>query len=278
MLHSEVYFWWLSLCAVSLANVLAWSYSATMLARRSISGAGADFIWRRWQVLLAAGYVFGCAYRSAFPVFDVPRQVLFDGWFSSVMIGRSVATIAELCFAAQWALLMVNLARTTGSSATAVVSRALVPMIVCAELFSWYSVLTTSNIGHVLEESIWGLCAALIVGCLCVTWKRIDVALRPMILVCSAAGLAYVAYMFAVDVPMYWARWMADEAAGRNYFDLIDGVRHATVHRVPSPHWEDWKSEALWMSLYFSVGVWLSIALIHVPPLRIAQGRPQRSR
>src|SRR5512138_720590 len=28
-------------------------------------------------------------------------------------------------------------------------------------------------------------------------------------------GLIYVAFMFGVDVPMYWSCWLADEASGR---------------------------------------------------------------
>jgi hypothetical protein len=35
--------------------------------------------------------------------------------------------------------------------------------------------------------------------------------------------------------------------------------------RLISYQWNDWKSEIVWMSLYFSVAVWLSIALIHAP-------------
>ena len=37
-----------------------------------------------------------------------------------------------------------------------------------------------------------------------------------------------------------------------------EGIAH-TTHR-----WDDWKSEVVWMSLYFSVAVWLSIGLAHV--------------
>ncbi|HXC39286.1 MAG TPA: hypothetical protein VN667_10095, partial [Burkholderiales bacterium] len=37
---------------------------------------------------------------------------------------------------------------------------------------------------------------------------------------------------------------------------------------VVSHRWSDWKSEVTWMSLYFSVAVWLSIALVHAPVLR----------
>jgi hypothetical protein len=36
---------------------------------------------------------------------------------------------------------------------------------------------------------------------------------------------------------------------------------------VVSHRLEDWKNEIAWMSLYFSVAVWLSIALIHAPLL-----------
>ena len=67
---------------------------------------------RRLQLLLSAGYVFGCAFRSALPVYDVPRIALFDVWLSSVIVGRSVATFAELCFVAQWALLLREIAQT----------------------------------------------------------------------------------------------------------------------------------------------------------------------
>ena len=32
---------------------------------------------------------------------------------------------------------------------------------------------------------------------------------------------------------------------------------------VVSHRWTDWESEVVWMSLYFSVAVWLSIGLMH---------------
>jgi hypothetical protein len=36
-----------------------------------------------------------------------------------------------------------------------------------------------------------------------------------------------------------------------------------TQRRVVSHRWQDWKTEVMWMSLYFSVAVWISIFLIH---------------
>jgi len=88
---------------------------------------------------------------------------------------------------------------------------------------------------------------------------------RSMLAACCVAGVAYVAFMFAVDVPMYWSRWLADEAAGRHYMSIPQGVLDVAARRVVSYRWVDWKSEIAWMSLYFSVAVWFSISLIHAP-------------
>ena len=110
------------------------------------------------------------------PVFDVPRQVLFDSWLASVVVGRSVATVAELCFVAQWALLLRASSQATGSAFGLSAARVMVPLIVVAETFSWYSVLTTSNLGHVIEETLWGLCAALLVASLVHIWPRCGAA------------------------------------------------------------------------------------------------------
>jgi len=82
------------------------------------------------------------------------------------------------------------------------------------------------------------------------------------------AGTAYAAYMFLVDVPMYWTRWIADEASGRGYLGIADGAVDAASRWTVSHRWDDWKSEVVWMSVYFSAAVWISIGLVHVPRLR----------
>jgi hypothetical protein len=269
-MSSDIFLWWFLLCAASGLNILAWSYSAAALRRWQFTLSVEVYASRRLQLLLSAGYVFGCAYRSALPVYDVPRICLFDSWFSSVIVGRSVATFAELCFVAQWALLLREIARATGSTVGRTTSLAVVPLIVIAEAFSWYSVLTTSNVGHVVEESLWGLCAVLLVASLLSFWPRCTTALRPLLAVTCAAGIAYVLFMLLVDVPMYWSRWLADEASGRHYMSLSQGALDASERWVVSHQWEDWKNEIAWMSLYFSVAVWFSIALIHAPTATVS--------
>jgi hypothetical protein len=260
-----VWVWWYFLCALAVLNIAAWSFSAVALNRRQHVLSADGFKARRQQLLLSSLYVFGCAFRSVFPVFDVPRLGVVDSWLSSAFIGRSVATIAELAFAAQWALLMRETARATGSYFAYGVSRTVLPAILLAEVFSWYSVLTTSNLGHVIEELLWGASAALVVAGMVTIRPRCSPVRPAVLFTWCAAGLAYVAYMFLVDVPTYWSRWVADEAGGRQYLSIGQGIVDAATRRVVTQAWADWSGEMIWMSLYFSVGVWVSISLIHAP-------------
>jgi hypothetical protein len=265
MMSLGVFSWWSALCVVGALNILAWSGSAVQLARRRDLLAPEVLTARRLQLLLSAVYVFGCAFRSAVPVFDVPRLCLVDSWISRVIVGRSVATVAELCFVGQWALLLYASSRSTGSRLGRVVALGLVPLIAIAEVCSWYSVLTTSNLGHFAEESIWALCGVLLVLSLVTILRRSAPARRPVLILCCAAGAAYVAFMVLIDIPMYWSRWLADEASGRHYLSIAQGLHDVSSRWVVSHRWQDWKSEMPWMSLYFSVAVWISISLVRVP-------------
>jgi hypothetical protein len=269
--------WWTLLRAVALFNVLAWSAAAWWLWRSRERWPPDAWPNRRWQLLLSAGYVLGCGWRCWLPVYDVQRLVMVDSFWSSVIVGRSVATIAELCFAAQWALLLREVSRVTYSRSGRVMSHAVLPLIAMAELFSWYSVLTTSNIGHVVEESLWGLCAALLVASLLQLWPRVDPTRRPLLALWCLAGVAYVIYMFGVDVPMYWSRWVADEALGRSYLSVEHGLFDASTRWVVSHQWAHWRSEMVWMTAYFSVAVWLSITLVLLGPLGSNQQARARS-
>jgi hypothetical protein len=257
--------WWALLCTVSLFNLLAWSASVAVAHRHSMATHPETRRAIRVQMLLSAGYVLGCAYRSAFPVYDVGRMVLVDSWMSSVLVGRFVATVAELCFAAQWALLLRSVAQRSGERFGQQAATWVLPMIITAEMCSWHAVLTTSNLGHVIEETLWGLCAAAVVASLLVVMPRSSRQARPALAVAATMGVGYVAYMFLVDVPMYWARWVAEEQGSRSILTLTQGLADASQRWVVSHHWADWKPEVVWMSLYFSVAVWLSISLIHLP-------------
>lgn len=271
--------WWQVLCGVSLFNLCGWAASALALRRRRYETDADVYAQMRLQLLLSAGYVLGCAFRSVFPVYDIKRLCLIDSWLSSVIVGRSVATVAELCFAAQWALLLRGVALATRSSFGVAMSRAVLPLIGAAEVCSWHAVTTTLNFGHVVEESLWGLCALLLVASLVFLWPRCRAQARPVIAAAAVIGLAYATYMFRVDVPMYWSRWLDDSQQGRLAFDVAQGLADASQRWIVSHRWGDWASEVTWMTLYFSVAVWLSIGMVHLPAVwrgEVADGRIQK--
>ena len=275
--HGSVSTWWLILCAIASVNIVAWVCTARMVKRRRAGMSTDAYAACRMQLILSAAYVFGCAFRSWHPVFDVPRLVLLNSWLSSVIVGRSVATVAELCFVAQWALMLRETGRAMDSLVTQTASRLLLPLIVIAEVCSWYSVLTTSNLGHVAEESLWALSTMLFVASMIAVVPRCSASRRPIFRVWCVGGAAYVLYLLLVDVPMYWHRWIADEAHGRTYLTFAQGVVDVSERRVVDFRWQDWKTEIAWMTLYFSVAVWISISLIHAA-LRGAQRYPPLKR
>ena len=255
--------WHTSLRALAVLNVALWSLAAVAVTREHGSIPGETPAARYIQLLLSAGYVAGCAFRSFLPVIDIPRIVLVDSRVSSVLVGRSVATVAELCFAAQWALLLHRTGVLVASSFVQAVSLAIVPLIVLAEGCSWNAVLTTGQRAHAAENSLWGLSAVLAVASMLVIGPhRLAALYLPMI----TGGAAYVAFIFFYDVPMYWTRWLVDQASGRKYLSIAEGLVDIRRRWTVSYRWEDWRNEIPWMSLYFTFGVWSSIWLVWALP------------
>lgn len=216
---------------------------------------------------LSAGYVLGCGFRSVFPMVDVPRMCLHDTVVSRIAVGRSVATIAELCFAAQWALLLREGAAVTGRPFARVMSYALLPLILAAEVFSWLAVLTSSYLLHAVENSLWTLGAALAVGAFAEVRAQLDDTGRRVLAAVIVGGGIYILFMVAVDVPMYLSRWQADLAAGSQGLTVTEGWREILQRCTVVRDWAAWRQDVAWLSLYFSVAVWISIALAQVPPL-----------
>jgi hypothetical protein len=252
--------WWGVLTLVSGANIAIWFLLYRQLheppagSPGSASGIGL-------MLLLCAAYVFGCAFRSFLPRADVQRICLFDTWLSSVVVGRSVATVAEICFAAQWAIILHQLGTMTGADTTLNAAWIIVPLILIAECFSWYGVLTTHYLGNAIENSIWAV-AFFVVGIgLCRLLPEFDGEVR-VVLVIAITGIAgYLAFLIAIDVPMYLSRWRAGIADGSKRLRPLEGLRDVSTRWIVTHDLAEWKDEIAWMSLYFSAAVWASLAL-----------------
>src|ERR1700733_15552876 len=105
--------WWSLLTLVSGANIAVCFLLYRQLQPTGGFGSASGI---EAMLLLCAGYVFGCAFRSLLPRADVQRICLFDTWLSSVAVGRSVATVAEICFAAQWTMILLQLGTMSGAT------------------------------------------------------------------------------------------------------------------------------------------------------------------
>jgi hypothetical protein len=258
-----VVLWHVLLCAIAALNLVLWAVAAVAVTHRRVATPLGPDAASGIQLLLCAAYVFGCAFRSVLPVYDIPRFVLVNSRLSSVLVGRSIATVAELCFAAQWALMLHRLALLSGSPSAQTLSLLVMPIILLAEGCSWYAVLTTSQRAHAFENSLWGVTAALVVaGMLLIEPHRVPALHLPMMIWCVGGG-AYIAFIFLSDVPTYWSRWRADQANGHRYLGILEGVLDTWRRRTVSHRWQVWKTEMLWMSLYFAFGVWSSISLVY---------------
>jgi hypothetical protein len=250
--------WWSLLTVVSGANIAVWFLLYRQLQPTSGLGSASGV---EAMLLLCAGYVFGCAFRSLLPRADVQRICLFDTWLSSVMVGRSVATVAELCFAAQWALMLHRLGAMTGADTTLNVAWVIVPLILIAECYSWYAVLTTNYLGNAIENSIWAVAFFLVGVGLCRLLPEFDGAVRVVLALAISGIVAYLAFLMTIDVPMYLGRWRAEVGDGRKLLRPLEGLRDVTTRWVVTHDLAEWKDEIAWMSLYFSMAVWASLAL-----------------
>src|SRR5438876_4903023 len=221
---NPVAWWWGLLSVVSGANIAAWFLLYRELHEPPAGGLGTATD-TQLMLFLCAAYVFGCAFRSLLPRADVQRICLFDTWLSSVAVGRSVATVAEICFAAQWAIMLHQLGTMTGADTTLSAAWVIVPLILIAECFSWYAVLTTHYLGNAIENSLWAV-AFFIVGIgLCRLLPEFDGEVRVVLAIAIVGIAGYLAFLMTIDVPMYLSRWRASVADGSKHLGPLERFR-----------------------------------------------------
>ena len=244
--------WWKALCAAALVNAALWTVAAAGLAPDpEVAATRHALLW------LSALYVAGCAFRSVLPMIDVPRYCLHDTPVSRIVVGRSVATIAELAFVAQWALLMHEAGAVRAAAGVMVI-------IVVAEILSWLAVLTRDDVFHAAENALWAIAAAFAAAFLASRWSYEGELGRQVIVAALACAALYIAFMAAYVVPMYLRRWRA----GGAYLTLAQGARQVLGRCTVEREWTQWRQDAGWLTPYFTLCVWLSIALAYVPSLK----------
>ena len=249
--------WWRALCALATLNVVLW---LLVWHFGPVSGVHGGL-----QLALSAVYVLVCAYRSVLPRVDLERLVVVDTPLSSIFLGRAAATVAEICFAIQLGLLIHSLGVHAGLPWVQSAAWTIPVFMVVAQGFCWHSVLTLNHITQAVESTLWAAGFSWMAALLAVIALDTGGWVAWLALFGIVASIAFVAYVLCVDAPMYWRRYRHGRARGQAYMRLDHGARDAWRRRVHSGSWAAWKADARWLTPYFSVGVWASIAMACVP-------------
>jgi hypothetical protein len=178
-----------------------------------------------------------------------------------MVVGRSAATIAEVCFAVQVALMLHELGATVGLSWLQTLSVPVVILLTTAQVFCWFGVLTRNHLGHAIEESLWAFTFAMVGVALVLSASS---ATGHWVWVTRSGGVLcalYVSFMVTVDVPMYVRRWRSGDFDDQR-LSLADGWSDALHRRVVTRDWQIWKPEVAWLSGYFSGAVWISLGMV----------------
>ena len=248
------YAWWKFLCLIALFNMGIWLWVITV--QESVDS---NFYI---QALLSGVYVTVCAFRSFFPRIDLERYCLHDSPWSSVALGRACATIAEICFSIQCAIIIFNISQAINSQIVEYVSYSIVPIIVLAQLFCWHATLTLNHFWHSMEEFAWVIMLVLISGCFIAGFFLLSAEYQVLMVIGLISCLASIWVMLFIDIPMYLSRTNEREKRGHRLLSVKDGIKDAVLRRVHTNDWAIWKKEVLWITSYFTIGVWLSISMV----------------
>eukprot|EP00947_MAST-08B_sp_MAST-8B-sp1_P004484 g4484.t1 len=252
---------------------------------------------------LAVPWVWECAWRSVFPSLYLQRFAFWDTPLNSIIVDRTWACFGELSWTYQIALALrhvdrdITAALSSSSSSSSSSSRSRSSSssgggggggggtwwvqasawlaffaYVVAECISYYNTATTNEWWAAAEVFVDGLSflvmapACIVLLCRC-PGKICASSAKIFLLVMSITTVAYPAYNFFVDVPMYMTRYRADQAANKTYLPFLKGLEDAAVTRHVTHRLQDWSGDMSWMIMYFTFGAWSGLALMRGPRL-----------
>ena len=209
--------WWRLLSSIAVINILIWVLTVAPLS--------ADVPYLKWHIILSGIYTAVCAFRSFVPRIDVERYCIVDSWVSSMVAGRSAATIAEISFAIQMGLLLHEVGGMTGLTWLQTLTIPVIALLTLAQCFCWCGVITLNNFWHAVEESIWALTFAMVGVAMLMSAPVLEGTWQTMGYVAAALCAGYVIFMVVVDVPMYLKRWRSGAEKGEKRLGFGEGFK-----------------------------------------------------
>lgn len=224
--------------------------------------------------MLGVPWVWECAWRSIFLSLYLQRFVFWDTPLNSILVDRTWAFVGELSWVMQVTLALRHIdTEVTGGKAWIQISAWVAFFVyIVAEGTSYYNTATTNELWAAIEVFLDGVSylvmapAAVYLSLIC-PGGILESSAKTYLVAMSLICIVYPLYNFFLDVPMYLSRYQEDEAAGKVYFDFIDGLMDAATTRNKTHLLGDWNADMFWMTVYFSFGAWSGILLMFAPRL-----------
>jgi hypothetical protein len=266
-------------------------------AKQSLDHDPATRRYQRRMRLLAAPMVAVCAWRCFFPNLYPGRITWYDSLMCSILLHRMIATVAEVCWIAQIASALSFIGKgishaqascpsgsVTSSSRINYIgnlTKLAVGAIFAAEMCSDFATITNDYMGFFLEESLWAI--AFLIFCpisifLMHALRRLPADMNKANGCCSAGAFllmtscltsGYLIWQMFFHVPGEYNTWRNQLATGTATDPFLKGLWSSLVERHVSRAFNVWGSGLLWLTGYFSIGVWSSIALVCSPRISL---------
>lgn len=257
--------WYTNLLWAAVVNVVLFAF---LLLR----AAAPPTAYARRLRLLAAPVVFQCAWRGIFPSLYLQRFAFWDTPLNSILVDRTLACAGEMAWNIALAVVFCHLdgqlhptprqgeGEGSKGGGTPWVRRsagAMVGMYALAEATSYYNTATENELAAAVEVLLDGTSQVLLLPAAVFLFRALPAGKRCrtsagiFLLAFAAQGLGLFAYNVLVDAPMYWKRYQADQAAGKQYLPFVAGLWDALVHRIPTQQLADWQADMSWMVGYF---------------------------
>ena len=227
--------------------------------------------------ILVMIYTYVCAIRGIYPRIEDSGLCAYDNTISKPIIGRTLATVAELSFAMFFVLLtktflkdIFKINNNTNLLGLKKINNVLFPLIILAQIFCWIGSITKDTQWNALEESLWAIFALVKVVIYSIMYYNIykisnnkltnSIKLLKMLIPFIVIFMSvYFIYMVCIDVPLYIKK-------SKNYKgklnSLFQGLKELSLCRVVTFSYKKWKNEIPWLTSYFTLAVWFAIFML----------------
>ncbi len=268
--------WWILLSTISIINVFFISNYLRKINEKNI---------HFYLGICAFIFTAVCAVRSIWLRKDIERTCITDSKISTPLVGRSLATISEICYI----IIIITIFNTIikekkGNFSMNIFNKMILPIIIMAEIFSWVGCSTKYELWNALEESLWCIAGIIIFIISTLLYNNLsnlkknlkDESLSNFLFICILTSFIYIIFMLYNDIPFYIEKWKKNYSKnynslsydnikkdfGKKNKNLISNLLDMNNCDKVCNDYEEWKDEIPWMTGYFTLGVWSCIAMV----------------